>query len=230
MEQLIFELAAPEPRSFANFLPGRNAEAVATLVRLAAGDVAETGVVLWGGTGVGKTHLLQATVGATADRRPALYVAGCAALPVGTPAPRTLIAVDDVDAADPQQQGQLFSLYNALKAGGGQLLAAGRVPPARMALRDDVRSRLGWGLVYEILPLVDGDKPAALSTYARARGFALPEDVVAYLLAHGRRDMSSLLATLQALDRHSLAQKRPITLPLLKDWLQRSLGLRVPPP
>jgi DnaA family protein len=99
-----------------------------------------------------------------------------------------------------------------------------------MPLREDVRSRLGWGLVYEVLPLADEDKPAALVTYARSRGFALNDDVIAYLLAHGRRDMPSLVATLAALDRHSLASKRPITVPLLKDWMQRGLGLSGPAP
>ncbi len=99
------------------------------------------------------------------------------------------------------------------------------VPPARLPLRDDLRTRLGWGLVYEVVPLADADKPAALAAYARARGFALSADVIAYLLAHGRRDMPTLVATLAALDRHSLATKRPITVPPAGEWLQRGLGL-----
>ncbi len=84
---------------------------------------------------------------------------------------------------------------------------------------------LGWGLVYEIAPLSDAEKPAALAAYAQQRGFRLTDDVIGYLLAHGRRDMPALLATLAALDRHSLAAKRPITVPLLRDWLQREIGL-----
>ncbi len=74
------------------------------------------------------------------------------------------------------------------------------------------------------MPLTDAEKPAALAAYARQRGFRLTDDVIAYLLAHGRRDMGALLATLAALDRHSLATKRPITVPLLRDWLQREIG------
>lgn len=224
MEQLIFELATPEPPSFANFLPGPNREAVAALRKFAAGEAAETGLVLWGPTGVGKTHLLHATADAAAGKRPVQYCADPTALPVDAPLPATLVLVDDVDRADAAMQGRLFTLYNNLKATGGSLIAAAALPPARMPLRDDVRSRLGWGLVYEVLPLADEDKPLALATYARSRGFALADDVVAYLLAHGRRDMTSLMATLAALDRHSLASKRPITTPLLKEWLQRGLG------
>ncbi len=81
------------------------------------------------------------------------------------------------------------------------------------------------GLVFEIVPLADADKAQALAAYARERGFRLSDDVIAYLLAHGRRDMPSLVATLAALDRHSLAIQRGITVPLLRNWLQRDLGL-----
>ena len=85
-----------------------------------------------------------------------------------------------------------------------------------MRVREDLRTRLGWGLVYEIVTLDDADKPAALIGYARQRGFHLSDEVVRYLLAHGRRDMTTLLATLVALDRRSLSAKRPITVPLLR--------------
>ena len=78
----------------------------------------------------------------------------------------------------------------------------------------------------ELLPLADDDKAAALSAYARTRGFAIPDDVIRYLLAHGRRDMPALIGALAALDRHSLAQRRPITVPLMREWLQREVGLR----
>jgi DnaA family protein len=223
MEQLTFELATPEAPSFANFLPGRNVEAVATLGSLALGDTPETGVVLWGGPGVGKTHLLRATLAAMGQHGPTLFVAEPSDAPAEPPAPGALVAIDRIDVATPVAQGRLFTLYNALKATGGHLVAAAACPPARMPLRDDLRSRLGWGLVFEVLPLADEDKPAALATYALARGFRLPDDVIAYLLAHGRRDMASLLATLGALDRVSLATKRPITVPMLKAWLQQRL-------
>lgn len=224
MEQLIFELATPEPPSFANFLPGQNREAIAVLAGFASGQAAETGLVLWGPPGAGKTHLLLATAAAAQGVRPVHVSAGPQMLPAEPPAPAALMLVDDVDGADADAQGRLFTLYNALKATGGSLIATAAVPPARMSLREDARSRLGWGLVFEVVPLADEDKPAALVTYARSRGFALSDDVIAYLLAHGRRDMPTLVATLAALDRYSLASKRAITMPLLKDWMQRGLG------
>lgn len=227
MEQLIFDLADVEPASFANFLAGRNAEVIAMLQRLASGEVTETGMLLWGGPGTGKTHLLMATVAAASAR-------GAAALIIAEPGellaadPETLgrnalVAVDALDRAGSGAQARLFTLFNALRARGGQLIATSREPPATMALREDLRTRLGWGLVYEIAPLADAEKPAALLAYARQRGFGLPDDVIRYLLAHARRDMPTLLRTLSSLDRHSLATKRPITVPLVRGWLQREL-------
>jgi DnaA family protein len=223
MEQLTFELAPAEPPSFGNFVAGRNQEVIAQLMLAARGELRETGIVIWGAPGAGRSHLLQAAVRATADARPALYCPAPAQAPALPPGPGALVAVDDVDRADAQAQGALFTLFNALQASGGQLLAAAGGPPAQLPLRDDLRSRLGWGLVYELVPLADADKPLALARHARERGFRLPDEVIAYLLAHGRRDMGSLVATLAALDRYSLAAKRPVTLPLLREWLQRPL-------
>ena len=226
-EQLVFELAPPEPPTFANFVVGPNAEAVTALTRLANGTAPETGLVVWGATTAGKTHLLRATVRASAARgRAATYVSHPGALTAADLTPLSaeqIVAVDDVDAADAVAQGLLFTLYNALKAAGAHLVVGARVPPAQMQLRDDLRTRLGWGLVYELVPLADADKPAALIAYARERGFSLAPEIVRHLLVHGRRDMASLLATLAALDRHSLATKRPITIPMLREWLQRDL-------
>jgi DnaA family protein len=228
-EQLVLELTAPEPPSFANYLVGSNAEAVAALTRLANGTLPETGLVVWGAPGAGKSHLLRATAAAAAARgQRVAYCDDAAAFVTDDPATLgacDLVVIDAIDAADDAAQARLFTVYNALRAAGHHLLAASRVPPARMAVRDDLRTRLGWGLVYEVLPLSDDDKPAALLAYARQRGFTLAPDVISYLLVHGRRDMATLLSTLAALDRHSLSTKRPVTIAMLRAWLQREIGV-----
>jgi len=228
-EQLVFELAAPEPPSFANFLPGPNVEALATVKDVASGEAAETGLFLWGAAGAGKTPLLRAATQAVEARgASAAYVAEPGALLAQDPrllATRALVAIDGIDRALPDAQGQVFNLFNGLRERGGHLMVASRSPPAALRVRDDLRSRLGWGLVYEIAPLADSDKPEALAAYARRRGFRLTDEVIAYLLGHGRRDMPALLATLAAMDRHSLATRRPITIPMVRDWLQREIGL-----
>ena len=228
-EQLVFDLAAPEPPSFANFLPGANAEALAALRALAVGEVRETGVMLWGAPGGGKTHLLRAAVAmAEAHARRAMFIddpGGLAAHEPDVLDRYDLVTIDSIDRATPDAQGRLFTLFNGLRDRGGQLLVATRAPLAGLTLREDLRTRLGWGLVYEITPLADADKPAALTAYARGRGFRLSQDVIDYLLAHGRRDMAALIGALAALDRHSLAAKRPITVPMLRSWLQHDIDL-----
>ena len=126
MEQLIFELATPEPPSFANFLPGSNREAVARARRkFADGEAAETGLVLWGPPGWAR----RTCCGRLPMRRPpasgrSLSLRGTrvVARPIALPA--ALVLVDDVDRADGAAQGRLFTVYNTLKATWGALIAA----------------------------------------------------------------------------------------------------------
>ena len=226
MEQLVFELATPEPPRLSNFLPGRNLELVAALTGFASGHSSETGFLIWGASGAGKTHLLHAAVALAQEHGlGAHFYAEPGAVEPETGA--GLVAIDRVDKADTLAAGRIFTLYNRLKQDGGRLLAASCAPLAALSLREDLRSRLGWGLVYEALPLADAEKAAALASYAAQRGFHLSAEVIDYLLRHGRRDMRTLLATLAALDRLSLAAKRPVTVPLLKQWLQHQ---RLPTP
>jgi DnaA family protein len=228
VEQLVFELAVPEPPSFANFLAGRNAELIDALSAFVTGG-RETGMLIWGGPGVGKTHLARAAIALAQERGLGARMfahpneiddEALAAVRAST---EQVVAIDGIDLADEAAAGRLFTLYNAIKERQARLIATSRTPLATLPLREDVRTRLGWGLVYELLALEDDAKPAALAVYARSRGIVLSDEVIDYLLRHGRRDMPSLLAALAALDRLSLATKRPITVPLLKGWLQREL-------
>jgi len=230
LEQLVFELAAPEPQRLDNFLPGRNAELIEMLPRFVAGATAETGLFVWGAPGAGKTHLLRAAHALALEQGlRTVWHEDAKALGEELPAAGELAVIDRVDEADAVAAGRIFTLFNALRERGGRLLAAARTPLARLPLREDLRTRLGWGLVYELLPLADDEKGSALRAYAGGRGFALSDEVIDYLLRHGRRDMQSLLSTLAALDRVSLASKRPITVPLLREWLQRELEWGRPP-
>jgi len=225
VEQLVLALAAPEAPRLENFLPGRNAELVGLLPSFVAGGVDVTGLLAWGAPATGKTHLLNAAVALARTH-------GLAAVLITHPlelddAPKrargAFYAIDRIDEADVAAAARIFTLFNTAKEYGGRVMAASRSPLASLPLREDLRTRLGWGLVYEVQPLADDEKPAALAAYARERGFALGADVIDYLLRHGKRDMRSLLATLEALDRRSLAAKRPVTVPLLREWLQREI-------
>jgi len=133
-----------------------------------------------------------------------------------------VVAVDDVEQLDAAAQIALFALYNRQRESGGILLVSGSAAPAQLHLRDDLRTRLGWGLVYQVQALSDAEKTLALQQHAQARGFILPGEVTQYLLRHGRRDLPALLGVLDALDEHCLRLKRGASVPLLKEVMQMS--------
>ncbi len=229
--QLALDLASAPPPGLANFVAGRNGECVATLARLARSDAAgapgaeapagERTVYLWGLPGSGKSHLARAF----AEHAPARLLDASSA-PAAFQFDASILrwAVDDVEALDVVRQQALFALVNAVRdAPPAALVVTGGVPPLALPVREDVRSRLGWGLIYELKPLSDDDKATALAHQARARGVTIAADVIPYLLTHASRDMRALLALLDALDRYALERKRPITLPLLREFLQPAL-------
>ena len=224
MRQLALGLAPSPAPAFDNFFPGRNVEAMSALHSLASGQSREHFVFLWGERGCGRSHLLQAAVAAASSRGIiARYIAAGEALPADDSGVR-MLAVDDVEKLDVQAQLEFFSLYNALRECQGAVLAAGNVAPARLQLRPDLLTRLGWGLVFQVHVLSDDDKRVALKRHAAARAFDLRDEIVEYLLRHLKRDLPSLMAVLDALDRYSLETKRPITLPLLRQLLQSESG------
>ncbi len=222
--QLILELASPPAPTFENFVPGPNRAALEALRALAAGASADPVIYLWGEPGSGRSHLLEAAVRAARTRgEPALLVRTAAELaPVSG---RTLVALDDLDALDAPAQIRAFDLFNAVRAHGAAFLAAGAAPPQRARVREDLRTRIASGLAFELAPLGEDDKRAALRSHAAARGMRLGEEVLAYLLTRLRRDLGTQLAVLEALDRYSLARRRAVTLPLVREALD-ALALR----
>ena len=133
--------------------------------------------------------------------------------------------MDDVHLLGNDAQIELFNTYNQLKDSGGGLITSGIAAPTQMGLRDDLATRLAWGLVYQLHPLSDEEKVQALKTHAKERGMKLPDEVVEYCLRHLRRDLPTLMATLDALDEWSLTEKKPITVPMLRKLLQLPLTL-----
>ena len=216
MQQLLLEFAPPPPPTLENFSPGKNGAALKAL-REALED-GERFVFLWGPSGSGKTHLLRAFAEAAATVGRAAYVQAANADWAGT-GDLAAVAVDDVSRLDGTGEIALFDLCNRLRGSAGALAASSGAPPARLALRADLRSRLASGIVLQLHPLSDADKAAALHAHAAARGIALDAELIRYFLTHFDRDMGTQIAVLDALDRYSLQRKRPITLPLLKEAL-----------
>ena len=201
MRQLALALSPPPEQTLENFVAGANLEIVARLRALAEGALPEPIVYLWGEPGSGRSHLLAATARAAA-RSSGITIA------------------DDVERLDPAGQLALFNAINAARESRGAVLAAGSAPPGQLPLREDLRSRLAWGLVYCVRPLTDAERALYLRGEAARRGIALADEVIGYLLAHVRRDLPSLSAILEALDRASLERQRPLTLPMVRETLK----------
>jgi DnaA family protein len=195
MRQLLLDFTQAPAPTFANFVHGGNAELFDALRAAARGEPAEHVIYIWGECGAGKTHLARAFEAATKAM------------------PRVRV-IDGIEALGPDEQAELFDAF--VEGAFDFLLATARVAPASTDLRRDLATRLAAGLTFRILPLTDDEKRSALEAHAHGRGFALSEEVSTYLLTHARRDMGSLMAALDALDRYSLETGRPITVPLLK--------------
>ena len=222
MRQLLLDWGATGPPTLESFVIGRNEELAAMLRRIArreATSLDQRFITLWGEAGAGKSHLLRAL---------AMHTAAILLTPSSPPeslqwsADYLLYLIDDCDRLKPAQQQALFHLINQVRDNGGVLVATAKQAPLQLDLREDLRTRLGWGLVYQVHGLSDEEKIDALNQSAAARGLSLSAGVVPYLLTHFRRDMQSLSTMLDALDRYSLETQRPITLPLLRELLQTS--------
>jgi DnaA-homolog protein len=201
MKQLLLDIKPPAPPTLQNFIVGRNAEALASLQTCFSNPAVPKFIYLWGENGSGKSHLLSA----------------CKAI--------GMRVHDNVHLLDNAAQIDLFNTYNQLKESQKSLITAGLHAPTQMGLRDDLATRLAWGLVYQLQPLNDAEKALALQNHAIERGMKLPTDVVDYCLRYLRRDLPTLMATLDALDEWSLTAQKPVTVPMLRKLLQLNLDI-----
>ncbi|MBV1774414.1 DnaA regulatory inactivator Hda [Burkholderiaceae bacterium DAT-1] len=221
MKQIALDLQLPEPFGFDDFLIGPNLEAFMALREMAAGTAHEPLMYLWGESGVGKTHLLRAAAAMAIEHGYSASYWDAAAEGLNESAHGfDLLAVDGVDALGSDEQIALFGLINAQRERGAAIVIAGHQPPARTLVREDLQTRLGYGLVYQILPPADEDKAALLKYRAAMRGCEIAEDVCNWLVMRSSRDLGSLTRLVDRLDRAALAAKRPLTLPFVRDVLR----------
>lgn len=218
MRQLVLELLPPPAPGFDNFVAGDNAEVINAVADWSAGRGQTNCLLLWGETGCGRSHLLAASRATRVDARcaPDLDV-----LPAAVDG-MSRIAVDNVEALSATGQIALFNLFNRLAAAGGRLLTSAALPPQQLSLREDLRTRLGSGLIFRLRPLTDTQKAQALRERALTRGLKLSDELIETLFRQARRDMGTLAALIDALDRFTLEHRRPVTLPLLRQLLAQS--------
>ena len=226
MKQLALDIGLAPAPTLEGFFPGPNTAALQHLAQ-ALGDSHASAPVptyLWGESGSGKTHLLQAV--REALREQGASVGWRDAKSRYAPAfdeKWSAVILDDVHLYSTSQQNVAFNWFiNAMSPANGVqrwVISAGSVPPADLSLREDLRSRLGWGHVFHLQMPGEAELRAVLRKQAGARGLTLGDDVVDYMLKRFSRDLGSLMALLERLDRHALRTQRALTIPLLKDML-----------
>lgn len=226
--QLPLGIGLRDDATFDTFHPGPNADAVATLESVVAGD-GEWFVYLWGREGTGRSHLLQAAcaragrTGRRAGFLPLEKVRDFGAGLVEGWESLDLVCIDDLHrvAGDRSWEEALFVLYNAVRERNGRLVVTSDGPPAGLETSlPDLRSRMGAGLVFQLQLMDEPDALAALQLRARSRGLELSGEVGRYLLRRCRRDMASLHGLLDELDRASLAAQRRLTVPFVRSILR----------
>ena len=221
MTQLLLDIKPPAVPSLANFVPGRNLELLQMLTKIICAQDRERFVYIWGKLGCGKSHLLQAVIQYFMQRKSyASYLPGEITQEFQFTDDLACVAIDDVERLNGDAQITMFNIYNQIRENGNTfLLVSGSLAPSQLNLRQDLVTRLGWGLVYQVHELTEEEKIQALQVHAIERGFNLRKEICGYLLRHNKRDLPSLMLTLDALDRYSLIHQRQITIPLLRKLL-----------
>jgi DnaA-homolog protein len=212
---------------FGSFVSGLNGELIAAL----RGEDSSP-LWLWGSEGSGKTHLLQA-VCAASDAAPAYFpLERSLALPPAALAGFEncrVLCLDDVDAiaGDLPWEQALFRLFNDAAELGTRLIFAARAAPRAIDWRlDDWRSRAAACVVYQLRDLDDAGRLEALRLRAAQRGLQLPPETADYLLRRIPRDLPSLFEILDHLDEASLVAQRRLTVPFIRDALERLAGTK----
>jgi DnaA family protein len=222
MKQIALDIGLAAAPSLTNYFAGPN-EAALKHLQLWAGSPTRSPVptYLWGASGSGKTHLLKATGEALREQG-----AACGWLDASVTEPPefderwAVVLMDDAHLYTAVQQHAAFTWFVNAQTLQRGVLAAGAMPPADLHLREDLRTRLGWGHVFQLQVLSEPERRAVLRQAADERGVFLSDDVMDFMLTRFSRDLASLMQLLQQLDGYALQTKRAITIPLIKSMLE----------
>jgi DnaA-homolog protein len=228
MKQIALDIALSPAPALANFLPGPNGAAIEHL-RLWVGEGSSPAsrlrspvpTYLWGESASGKSYLLKAVREALREQGGEVgWLDASIHEPPEFNPHWVAVMLDDVQGYSAVQQHAAFNYFVNAQTEQRWILAAGSLPPADLPLRDDLRTRLGWGHVFALQVLTEPERRAVLRREADARGIFLGDDVMDFILARFSRDLNSLMQLLEQLDGYSLATKRAITVPLVKSMLE----------
>jgi DnaA-homolog protein len=222
MKQIALDIGLSRGPTLANFLAGPN-EAALKHLQLWAGSPTRSPVptYLWGPSASGKTHLLKAVAESLREQGAS---AGWLDASVHEPPEFNerwaVVLLDDVHLYTAVQQHAAFNWFVNAQSLQRGVLAAGALPPADLKVREDLRTRLAWGHVFQLSVLSEPERRAVLRQAADARGVFLGDEVMDFMLTRFSRDLGSLMQLLEHLDGYALQTKRAITIPLIKAMLE----------
>ena len=223
MKQLVLDIGLPTEPTMANFCVGGNAALLAHLQLWLQGAVADVPTYLWGMAGSGKSHVLRA--GASELHSQGARLGWLDASVYGErefDASWAAVLLDDVHCYTPAQQHLAFNWLINAQTHQCPVLAAGEYAPVALPLRDDLRTRLGWGHVFGLEPLDEAAQRLVLRQSALDRGLQLGDEVLDYMLKRFSRDLGSLMELLQRMDHYALQTQRAITIPLIKSMMDNA--------
>ncbi|AWD32646.1 DnaA regulatory inactivator Hda [Candidatus Kinetoplastibacterium sorsogonicusi] len=222
--QLLLDILKTPKQTFKNYIVGKNSEALSAIKNISSGRA----IYLWGPSGSGRTHLLKAIQHETNG----IYFNHISKIDSiknileneNNQNFSKFILIDNVHLFDKTRQSLLFTLYNkwreiATTTNAFTITLSGNLSPMFMHVREDIRTRLGWDLIFRLEPLSDSDKYTALKTQAEERGLKNIDNVLQWMLNHYERDIRKQIIVLDALDRYSLETRKPITISLLRNML-----------
>ncbi|MCG2594125.1 DnaA regulatory inactivator Hda [Ramlibacter sp. XY19] len=222
MKQLALDIGLARAPSLASFLAGPN-EAAWRHLQLWAGNPTRSPVptYLWGQPGSGKTHLLRAVEESLREQGAATgWLDPSLAEPPPFDERWAVVLLDDVHLYSAVQQQAAFSWFVQAQALQRGVLSAGLHAPVQLQLREDLRTRLGWGHVFQLHVLSEPERRAVLRQAADARGVFLSDEVMDFILSRFSRDLASLMQLLDHLDAYALQTQRAITIPLIRSMLE----------
>jgi DnaA family protein len=225
--QLPLEFKFNNEYTFDSFVTGSNGELIDALQNMHLVDDVPF-IYFWGKPGVGKSHLLQALCQSNAfvDKPVAMIplnesdfyspemLDGLEAM--------SLVCIDNIQSISGNTDWEiaLFHFYNRARESSTPLVICGDSPPTQLGLAlQDLKTRLGWGLVFQLKEIDDEDKVRAMRHRANIRGIDLSDEVGEYLLRRHSRDVGALISLLDGLDKASLAHQRRLTIPFVKQFL-----------
>lgn len=211
-----------------NFCAGPNAAALQHLelwvgAKASAHNRSPVPTYLWGPGGSGKSHLLKAAREALREQGARVgWLDASVLAPPEFQEDWAAVLLDDVHLYTAAQQHTAFNWFVNAQTHHRPVLAAGELPPAELLLRDDLRTRLGWGHIFGLRLLSEPERRAVLRQAADARGVFLSDEVMDYMLTRFSRDLGSLMELLGLLDGYALQTKRAITVPLIKSMMENA--------